>query len=442
MMTSGALKIVKVLKEAGHTAYFAGGCVRDMLLNTSPKDYDVATSATPGEVQRLFDHTQAVGAHFGVVLVREGGEQVEVATFRNDGQYLDGRRPESVTFSNPREDAQRRDFTINGLFYDPVAEKVIDYIGGQEDLRAGVLRAIGAPRQRFEEDKLRLLRAVRFAARLGFEIEEGTWEAMKEMAPGLNAVSPERVREEFVKIITHPSRLLGFDLLDKSGLLYQIIPEFAALKGCEQPPEFHPEGDVFVHTRIMVDLLPKEPLPTPLVLSVLLHDIGKPPTRVVDENGRARFNTHEKIGATMTEDILRRLKFSNDDIEATVEAVLQHMAFKDVKKMRVARLKRFMARPHFQDELELHRVDCSSSHGALDNYDFLKAKAEEFANEPLIPPPLLTGHDLIKLGWKPGPHFKPVLEEAETLQLEKTLTTPEEALAWLKREYPAEPASE
>ncbi len=441
-MTSGALKIVKVLKEAGHTAYFAGGCVRDMLLNTSPKDYDVATSATPGEVQRLFDHTQAVGAHFGVVLVREGGEQVEVATFRNDGQYLDGRRPESVTFSNPREDAQRRDFTINGLFYDPVAEKVIDYIGGQEDLRAGVLRAIGAPRQRFEEDKLRLLRAVRFAARLGFEIEEGTWEAMKEMAPGLNAVSPERVREEFVKIITHPSRLLGFDLLDKSGLLYQIIPEFAALKGCEQPPEFHPEGDVFVHTRIMVDLLPKEPLPTPLVLSVLLHDIGKPPTRVVDENGRARFNTHEKIGATMTEDILRRLKFSNDDIEATVEAVLQHMAFKDVKKMRVARLKRFMARPHFQDELELHRVDCSSSHGALDNYDFLKAKAEEFANEPLIPPPLLTGHDLIKLGWKPGPHFKPVLEEAETLQLEKTLTTPEEALAWLKREYPAEPASE
>ena len=440
-MTGNALQIIKRLREADHAAYFAGGCVRDMLLGLPAKDYDIATSATPEQVQALFPRTQAVGAHFGVVLVREGDEQVEIATFRSDGEYLDGRRPESVTFSSPEMDAQRRDFTINGLFYDPLEERVIDFVGGQADLEARVLRAIGDPRRRFAEDKLRLLRAVRFAARLGMTIENGTWEAMLEMAPELGVVSPERIREEFVKIIVHPTRLQGFDLLDESGLLYHIIPEFAALKGCEQPPEFHPEGDVFVHTRLMLDLLPKEPLPVPLVLSVLLHDIGKPPTRVVDENGRARFNTHEKVGAAMTEEILRRLRFSNEDIEATVEAVAQHMAFKDVKRMRVAKLKRFMARPHFDDELELHRVDCTSSHGKLDNYVFLQEKAGEFANEPLIPPPLLTGHDLIKLGWKPGPHFKDVLEEAETRQLEKTLLTREEALAWVQREYAEEPAA-
>ena len=433
---AAATDIARRLQEAGHTAYFAGGCVRDELLGLDPHDYDIATSAKPSEVQKLFPHTQAVGAHFGVILVMEHDRTFEVATFRSDHEYIDGRRPEMVTVSTPEEDAARRDFTINGMFHDPLADKFIDFVGGQDDLRSKTLRAIGDPVARFREDKLRLLRAVRFAARFGYEIDPATWDAIKAHAADIHAVSAERIREELVKILAHPNRVRGFDLLDQSGLLKEILPEIEKLKGCEQPPQFHPEGDVFVHTRAMLQLLPSD-APVGVALSVLFHDIGKPPTfRYHKDEDRIRFSGHDRVGAEMTERVMERLRFSRADIERTVEAVRQHMVFKDVQNMRTAKLKRFMAREGFEEELELHRVDCQSSHGALDNYVFLKLKAEEFANEPLIPPPLVTGHDLMGLGWKPGPHFGPVLEAVQTAQLEGTLTTTEGALAWIKANHP------
>jgi poly(A) polymerase len=432
-----ATDIARRLQEAGHTAYFAGGCVRDELLGLDPHDYDIATSAKPAEVQKLFPHTQAVGAHFGVILVMEHGRAFEVATFRSDHEYIDGRRPEMVTFSTPEEDAARRDFTINGMFHDPVADKFIDFVGGREDLASQTLRAIGDPVARFREDKLRLLRAVRFAARFGYQIDPATWDALRVHAADIHAVSAERIREELVKILAHPTRVRGFDLLDQSGLLKEILPEIEKLKGCEQPAQFHPEGDVFVHTRAMLELLAPD-APVGVVLSVLFHDIGKPPTfRYHKDEDRIRFSGHDRVGAEMTERVMERLRFSRADTERTVEAVRQHMVFKDVQNMRTAKLKRFMAREGFDEELELHRVDCQSSHGALDNYDFLKAKAEEFANEPLIPPPLVTGHDLMALGWKPGPHFGPMLEAVQTAQLEGTLNTKEEAIAWVKANYPS-----
>ena len=426
-----ARRVVERLQEAGFVAYFAGGCVRDRLMGKTPKDYDVATNARPEQVQGLFERTFAVGAHFGVVVVVYGSAQFEVASFRADGVYLDGRRPESVTFSTPEEDAARRDFTINGLFFDPVREELIDFVDGQRDLGAKILRAIGDPAARFGEDRLRLLRAVRFATTLGFEIEEATWQAVCAAAPHIAEVSAERIREELVKILRSPNRVRGFDLLDASGLMKVVLPEIEALKGCEQPPQFHPEGDVFVHTRIMLGLLPAE-VSTPLVLSVLFHDIGKPGTFVVDPEGRIRFNGHDKLGAEMTEALMTRLRFSRAEIDATVEAVANHMVFKDVQRMRVSKLKRFMARPHFDEEMELHRVDCTSSHGALDNYEFLKAKTEEFASEPLIPKPLITGRDLIALGMTPGPAFADLLEAVQSRQLEGTLGSREEALAWVK----------
>jgi poly(A) polymerase len=436
---AAATDIARRLQDAGHTAYFAGGCVRDELLAHTPHDYDIATSAKPTEVQALFPHTQAVGAHFGVILVMEHGRAFEVATFRSDHEYIDGRRPEMVTFSTPEEDAQRRDFTINGMFRDPVADQLIDFVGGQRDLQSKTLRAIGAPAARFREDKLRLLRAIRFAARFDYAIDEATWEAIRTHAADIHAVSAERIREEVVKIFTHANRVRGFDLLDASGLMREILPEIEALKGCEQPPQFHPEGDVFVHTRAMLELLPPEVPPT-LALSVLFHDIGKPPTfRYHADEDRIRFSGHDRVGADMTERLMERLRFSRAEIERVTEAVRQHMVFKDVQKMRTAKLKRFMAREGFDEELELHRVDCTSSHGALDNYDFLKNKAAEFASEPLIPPPLITGRDLIALGWQPGPHFGPILEAVQNAQLEKTLTTKEDALDWVKTHHPHGP---
>jgi poly(A) polymerase len=427
--------IVRRLRDAGFVAYYAGGCVRDMLRGVEPKDYDIATSARPEEVQRLFPKTVAVGAHFGVICVMDRGRQFEVATFRSDGAYIDGRRPEAVTFSSPREDAERRDFTVNGMFYDPIGAEVIDFVGGRADLDRRLLRAIGDAASRFREDRLRMLRAIRFATLLGFEIDPATWDAVKEHAAEIHDVSAERIREELVRIFLSPNRVRGLDLLAESGLLGQIIPEMLALKGCEQPPQFHPEGDVWVHTRKMLELLRAE-VTVPLVFSVLLHDIGKPPTFSLDSaEGRIRFNAHDKVGAGMARAIMERLRFSRDEVETTVEAVDQHMVFKDVQKMRVAKLKRFMARPGFENEMELHRVDCQSSHAMLDNYDFLHAKQEEFANEPLIPPPLVTGDDLIALGWKPGPKFKEVLDAVQTRQLEATLTSREEALEWVKAEY-------
>ncbi|EDY20183.1 tRNA adenylyltransferase [Chthoniobacter flavus Ellin428] len=433
-LAESARRVVQQLQDAGFIAYYAGGCVRDQLMGVEPHDYDIATNAHPEQVQNLFRRTIAVGAHFGVIIVLQDDFEFQVATFRNDGQYIDGRRPESVSFATPEEDATRRDFTINGLFFDPIAGKLIDYVGGQQDLAKKMLRAIGNPYDRLREDRLRLLRAVRFGATLCFDLDGATWRAVCENARHIHEVSAERIREELVKIFLSPKRVRGFDLLDESGLMAAVLPEIEALKGCEQPPQFHPEGDVFVHTRIMLGLLPTQ-VSVPLVLSVLFHDIGKPGTYAVDPDGRIRFSGHDKLGAEMTEALMSRLRFSRAEIDATVEAVANHMVFKDVQQMRVAKLKRFLARPHMEDELELHRVDCTSSHGMLDNYEYLKAKREEFANEPLIPPPLITGRELIALGLKPGPRFAEILEAVQSRQLEGTLKTSEEALEWVKNDW-------
>jgi len=436
MSEAAARSVVEKLRTAGLQALYAGGCVRDTLLGLNPHDYDVATSARPEEVERLFPRTVPVGVQFGVILVLEQGEEIQVATFRGDGTYHDGRHPESVTYTDAEGDARRRDFTINGLFYDPIKAEVLDFVGGRDDLKAGILRAIGKPRERFAEDKLRLLRAVRFATTLGFTIEEETWKGVLESASEIHAVSAERIREELCKILLSPNRVRGFDLLEESGLLREILPEMETLKGCDQPPEFHPEGDVYVHTRLMLTLL-KPDASLPLVLSVLFHDLGKPATRVVDETGRIRFNGHEGVSSEISLRIMHRLRFSNEVIDAVIPAVRLHMSFKDVPKMRVATLKRMMARPTFEEELELHRVDCLSSHGMLDNHAMLIAKREEFGRAPLIPKPLVTGHDLIALGWKPSPRFAEILQSVQTRQLEGTLTSKDEALAWIEAEFSA-----
>ena len=434
LMKLTAERIAERLRKEGYIAYFAGGCVRDLLRGETPKDIDIATDARPEAVQNFFPRTYAVGAHFGVIVVLEGEFQFEVATFRSDGAYLDGRRPETVHFATPEQDAARRDFTINGMFFDPATDQVIDFVRGRADLDARLIRAIGDASQRFAEDRLRILRAIRFATVLDFQIENETWNAVRQSASGIDGISAERIREELVRIFLSPNRVRGWDLLDSSGLMGSILPELEAMKGCAQPPQFHPEGDVFVHTRLMLKLLPNE-VSLPLVLSVLFHDIGKPPTSTVDEKGRIRFNGHDRVGAEMTEAVMERLRFSRAEIDATVEAVRQHMVFKDVPNMRVAKLKRFMARPTFEDELELHRVDCASSHRMMENYDFLQQKRQEFANEPIIPPPLLRGDDLVALGLKPGPVFGEILEAVETRQLEGALRNREEALAWVKGEY-------
>jgi poly(A) polymerase len=433
-MEKTAREVAARLRESGHVAYFAGGCVRDMVRGLAPKDYDIVTDARPEAVQKLFPRTYAVGAHFGMIIVLENGFQFEVATFRSDDVYVDGRHPSAVHFSSPEEDAQRRDFTVNGMFYDPVAEKVIDLVGGCADIDAKLVRAIGDPARRFAEDRLRMLRAMRFATVLDYQIDKKTWDALVGDASSINQISAERIRDELVRIFVSPNRVRGWDLLDSSGLMAAILPELEAMKGVLQPEQFHPEGDVFVHTRLMLQLLP-EKVSVPLVFAVLFHDVAKPVTATVDKTGRIRFNDHDRIGAQMTEAIMRRLRFSGAEIEGTVEMVRQHMVFKDVPNMRVAKLKRFMARPTFDDELELHRVDCESSHRMLDNYEFLLRKREEFANEPIIPPPLVRGDDLIALGLKPGPKFGEILEAVETRQLEGMLRTRDEALEWIKREY-------
>lgn len=425
-----AVNLVRRLRDAGHVAYFAGGSVRDLVRGVAPHDFDIATSARPEEVQRLFPKTIPVGAQFGVVLVIADGHQFEVATFRSDEAYVDGRRPTGVRYASPEEDAQRRDFTINGMFYDPVAEKLLDFVGGRDDLARRVVRTIGDPRQRFTEDKLRLLRAVRFAANLRFEIEEQTFATIQKMAGEIKVVSAERIRDELIKIFTRPRAGRGLELLDATGLLPVILPEVAAMKGVEQPPEFHPEGDVLTHVRLMLDQMPPgDPI---LAFAVLLHDVGKPATfaRAPD---RIRFNEHDKVGAAMAETILRRLRFSNDEIERIVLCVAEHMRFQHVQEMRPAKLKRILARPTFPVELELHRIDCAASHGKLDNYEFLKAKAAELPPEVVKPKPLLTGHDLLALGLKPGPLMGQILREIEEQQLDDRLPSREAALAFARQ---------
>jgi len=429
---SVAVSIVRKLRQKGFIAYFAGGSVRDALLGKAPKDIDIATNARPEDVSVLFPRTIAVGVQFGVQRVLEEGFEFEVATFRSDGRYVDGRHPLDVRFATPEEDAARRDFTINGMFYDPVDGKLIDFVGGRQDLGRGIIRAIGVPAERFREDRLRLLRAIRFGAHLEFQLEADTWAALNRAAKEIIVVSPERIRDELVKILEDPRRLRGFELLDQSGLLAAILPEVEGLKGCEQPEQFHPEGDVFVHTRKMLGLLGPEASGLQ-ALAVLLHDIGKPFTRSFDvTENRIRFNGHDRLGAEMAESVMARLRFSRQEIEVVVEAVRNHMIFKDVQQMRAAKLKRFMARPNFNVELELHRVDCAGSHGDLENYRFLVNKREEFANEPLIPPPLVRGDDLLRLGMTPGPRIGELLHAIQTAQLEGEIKTRSQAIELLK----------
>jgi poly(A) polymerase len=432
-MNPRARQVVARLQRAGHAAYLAGGCVRDHLLGLEAKDCDVATSATPDEVQHLFAGrvTDLVGKSFGVVRVREGEEFFEVAMFRQDGAYLDGRHPESVTPATPEEDAQRRDFTINGMFFDPVAERLIDFVGGEADLRAGILRAIGNPEHRFAEDHLRLLRAIRFAARLGFRIEATTWEAIRAGAAMIRTVSAERIRDELNRIFTVAKPERGLDLLDQSGLLAHVLPDIAALHGVEQPPQYHPEGDVFEHTRLMLTKVQEPDLE--LALSILFHDVGKKPTAKVDENGRIRFNEHESVGAEMAEKIMTGLRYDNKTIHNVKELVRHHMQFKDVNHMRPSTLKKMMARQNFVKELELHRIDCESSHGDLTHWDYLKGQLETMTPEQIDPPSLITGHDLIAMGVPPGKTIGRILEAVRIAQLENAVQTRHEAMALARK---------
>jgi len=431
-MNPQARDIVAQLQKAGHIAYFAGGSVRDQLLGVEAKDYDIATDAQPDEVQKLFPRvTDVTGKCFGVVRVMVGQESYEVATFREDGQYKDGRRPESVRFATAEEDAQRRDFTVNGLFYDPIADKLIDYVGGEADLRAGIIRAIGKAEDRFAEDHLRLLRAIRFATRLYFKIEPKTWEAICAMAPSAGTISAERIRDELNKIFTADKPELGLDLLDQSGLLPVILPDIAAMHGVEQPPQFHPEGDVYKHVRLMLSKIEKPNLE--LALGILFHDVGKKPTSKVDENGRIRFNGHETVGAEMSEQIMTGLRYDNKTIQTVGELVQHHMQFKDVPHMRPSTLKRMMARPTFALELELHRIDCASSHGDLKHYDFLKQLIETMKPEEIDPPPLITGKDILAMGIPPGKAVGRILEAVRVAQLESTVQTRSEALDMAKK---------
>ncbi|MDD4933902.1 MAG: CCA tRNA nucleotidyltransferase [Methylacidiphilaceae bacterium] len=427
-MWQAGMRLVERLQEAGHIAYFAGGCVRDRLLGHESHDIDIATTATPEEVQRLFPH--ATGLHgkvFGVVRVPMGDSSFEVATFRRDIGTRDGRHPDRVVVARPAEDAYRRDFTINALFYDPLAERLIDYVGGQLDLEERKIRAVGNPSQRFREDKLRLLRAVRFAANLGFAIEPETWLALQAQAATVSLVSIERIRDELDRIWSGAAPALGLDLLDRSGLLARLLPEVSALHGVEQPKEFHPEGDVFVHTRLLLERLHHAPLP--LAWSALLHDVGKPITQKTDPSGRIRFFEHETVGARMAASILSRLRQPNHLIEAVVAMVANHMAFKDAKQMRPATLKRLLARDTFPMELELHRIDCLACHGDLSIYEFLRTKLEELPPSVISPPRLLTGHDLIALGLVPGPRLGSLLESIREAQLNGQIRTREQALA-------------
>ena len=431
-MENAALTIVKTLQTTGYEAYYAGGCVRDRLRGVEPKDFDIATSARPDEILKLYPKGDRIGEHFGVILVRHRGIHFEIATFREDGVYRDGRHPDSVTYSTSEVDARRRDFTINGMFYDPVAERLLDFVGGEKDLKAGLIRAIGNPQERFEEDYLRMLRAVRFATLFGFTVDPLTWSSIQSIAPKISQISPERVREELDQIWTNPNRLEGFDVLVASGLMEAILPEIMNLQGCEQPPQWHPEGDVFVHTRLMLSLLGSD-ASLPLVLSVLFHDIAKPATQTYDSvENRIRFSGHDKLGAEMAEQILRRLRYSNAVISAVISGVAHHMQFKDVQKMRTATLKRFMARDHFSNELELHRVDCLGGSGNLENHHFLLEKEREFDGEPIVPKRFITGSDLLSKGVPGGPGLGDLLTEIQDLQLDGSLTSREEALTWLE----------
>jgi poly(A) polymerase len=428
-----AADIVRRLHRAGFSAFWVGGCVRDFLLGREPGDYDIATSALPEQIEKLFKRTVAVGRKFGVIVVVENGRPFQVATFRAEADYRDGRHPEQITFGDAEADAQRRDFTVNGLFYDPVAEKLHDWVGGEKDLRAKIIRTIGSPGERFAEDHLRLLRAVRFAAQLGFEIEPQTFAAVRALAPKIELISAERIRDELIKLFSPPHAARGLVLLRDSGLLPGVLPELVATMVCEQSPNFHPEGTVFEHIRLMLEKLPSNAHPS-LPWAVILHDIAKPATVERDPvTGKIHFYDHEKVGAALAGRILQRLRFPKKQTDEIVACVRQHMQFKDVKQMRKATLRRLLLRETFPLELELHRLDCLGSHGALDHYEFLAQQAAELEKQPAIRPPLLTGNDLMALGVKPGPVMGALLAEIREKQLQDELKTPRQARAWARK---------
>jgi putative nucleotidyltransferase with HDIG domain len=428
-----ALNTIEKLRTAGHRAYLVGGCVRDLLLGQEPKDFDISTDARPDRIMDLFPRSGRVGASFGVVLVRDVFHQVEVATFRSDHDYEDGRRPGSVRFEDdPRQDVLRRDFTINGLMMDPESGEVLDYVGGRADIDRRVVRAIGDPDTRFAEDHLRLLRAVRFAARLGFEIAPETFAAIQRHHELILRVSAERIRDELSRVLTEGGARRGFELLDQTGMLADILPEVAAMKGVEQPPQYHPEGDVWVHTLMLLEGLDHPPLT--LALGALLHDVGKPPTFRVAE--RIRFDGHVEAGVELAHGILNRLRFSRDEMEQVEALVANHMKFKDLQKMKESTLKRFLRMPCFGEHLELHRLDVLASNKNLENWEMARRKLEEFSEEHLKPARLVTGADLIALGYEPGPRFTKILSAVEDAQLEGRIRTAEEAVAFVRAAFP------
>jgi poly(A) polymerase len=443
-----AISLVTELRRRGHQAYLAGGCVRDLLLGRESADYDVATDAVPDEVMRIFPNTFAVGAQFGVVLVplpaadlaSNVSDAVEVATFRSDLGYSDGRHPDQVHYSkDPQEDVQRRDFTINGMLLDPTNDDVLDFVGGRADLQAGILRTIGDPARRFAEDKLRMLRAVRFAARFGYEIEAETFAAIRKYAADIRQVSRERVREELTKMLTEGHARQAFLLLDETGLLHQVLPEIEAMKGVQQPPQFHPEGDVFVHTLLLLENLPQPCSPT-LAWGALLHDVGKPPTfRVAPD--RIRFDGHVQVGVKIAEEICRRMRFSNDDTEQILTLVDNHMRFGQADGMKDSTFKKFVRMPRFEEHLDLHRMDCLASFGSLASYEFVRHRMAQIPPEVMRPAPLISGDDLIAAGYSPGPRFKAILSAVEDGQLDGQLSNKEDALRFVEREFPLENSS-
>ena len=429
-----AEEIARRLVSHGFQALFNGGCVRDLLLGRAPADYDVSTDARPDQIAEIFPSSVMVGARFGVVLVVGDDAQVEVATFRCDIGYSDGRHPDSVEFSNSaQEDVQRRDFTINGMMLDPRTGEVLDYVGGREDLAAGIIRAIGDPARRINEDKLRMLRGLRFAARFGYQIEPKTFSAIQAFAPSVNQVSAERLRDELTKILTEGAARRGFELLDESGLLRHLLPEITRMHGVQQPPEFHPEGDVWIHTLLVLDKLQPGSSAT-LAWGALLHDVGKPTAfRAASETSdRIRFDRHVEIGVRIAEDICRRFRFSNAETEQVSSLVANHMRFKDVPQMRESTLKRFARLPLFDEHLELHRIDCLSAHGMLDNWEFMRRFIAETPPEKVRPERLITGDDLLNMGFLPGPEFKTVLAAVEDAQLEGKFSSKAEALEYAK----------
>ncbi len=441
--------ICRTLRSKGYQAYFVGGCVRDILLHREPADYDVATDATPERVEEIFPNSLMVGAKFGVVVVIQEPETsdqatgasatVEVATFRSDVGYSDGRHPDQVVYTpSPQEDVQRRDFTINGLLLDPETNEVLDFVSGRDDLRAGIIRAIGRPEERFGEDKLRMLRAVRFAARFGYTIEPETLRAIQKLAPEIGQVSTERLRDELTKLLTEGAARRGFELLDEARLLPELLPEISRMKGVRQPPQFHPEGDVWIHTLLMLQGLAPGCSPT-LAWGVLLHDVGKPQTFTPPSgpNGRIRFDHHVDVGAKMAEQICERLRFSNDDTAQIASLVANHLRFKDVPQMKSSTLKRFVRLDRFDEHMELHRLDCSSSHRNLDNYDFMQRFLAETPPEAVRPVRILTGDDLIALGFRPGPEFREILDAAEDAQLDGRINTHDDAIIWVRTYYQA-----